>query len=193
VSADDRLRNTSQGPPPDTGALPPGSIGVPSVGAGQAGILNLGSVGRTFTVTDRLIVSAPKMKLAEIQRLIEILDTDKPEDVAVRMLPLKNVNAQDVVKEVAPLYQRMSGRALKDMIEIAADDRSSSLIVLSSEANFKAIEKLMTALDAEGHVKAPPPSTLRCSMPVSPSLCRRSISSSRPCSSRRARRSSFLR
>jgi general secretion pathway protein D len=98
---------------------------------------------------NRLIVSAPKMKLAEIQRLIEILDAEKTDDVAVRMLPLKNINAQDVVKEVAPLYQRMSGRALKDMIEIAADDRSSSLIVLSSEANFKAIQKLMTALDAE--------------------------------------------
>ena len=98
---------------------------------------------------NRLIVSAPKSKLVEIERLVAILDTNKPEDVAVRTLPLKNINPMDVVKEIAPLYQRMSGRALKDMIEIAADDRSSSLIVLSSEANFKAIQKLMGALDAE--------------------------------------------
>ena len=32
---------------------------------------------------------------------------------------------------------------------MAANDRSNSLIVLSSEANFKAIEKLVTALDTE--------------------------------------------
>ena len=99
--------------------------------------------------SNRLVVFAPKSKLTEVARLIEVLDTEKPEDVAVRMIPLKNLTAADLVKEIGPLYQKMGGRANKEMIEIAANDRSNSLIVLSSEVNFKAIQKLVSALDTE--------------------------------------------
>ena len=92
---------------------------------------------------------APKAKLPEVQRLIKLLDTDKPADVAARVLPLKNVNAVDLVKDIGPLYQKMSGKSGKDLIEVAASDRANALIVLSSEANFRAFEKLIAALDTE--------------------------------------------
>ncbi len=98
---------------------------------------------------NRLIVSAAKAKLPEIQRLIDILDVQKPQDVSVRVVSLKHVGATDLAKELSPLYQRMSGRSPKDSIDVAADDRSNSLIVLSSEANFKAVETLVAALDTE--------------------------------------------
>ena len=98
---------------------------------------------------NRLIVFAPKAKLPEVQRLIKLLDTDKPADVAARVLPLKNVNAVDLVKDIGPLYQKMSGKSGKDLIEVAASDRANALIVLSSEANFRAFEKLIAALDTE--------------------------------------------
>src|SRR6185436_7437234 len=71
---------------------------------------------------NRLIVAAPKSKQPEIQKLVEVLDTEKPQDVAPRVIPLKNVTAEDLVKEIAPLYQKMSGRSLKDVIEIAANN-----------------------------------------------------------------------
>jgi type II secretion system protein D len=99
--------------------------------------------------SNRLIISAPKSKLPEVLRLIDILDTDKPEDVALRVIPLKNVNATDLAKDLGPLYQKIGGRTPREAVEVAANDRSNSLIVLSSEANFKAIEKLVTALDTE--------------------------------------------
>ena len=99
--------------------------------------------------SNRLIISAPKSKLPEVLRLIGILDTDKPEDVALRVIPLKNVNAADLAKELAPLYQKTGGRSPRDSVEVAANERSNSLIVLSSEASFKAIEKLVSALDTE--------------------------------------------
>jgi type II secretion system protein D len=98
---------------------------------------------------NRLIVSAPKSKLPEVERLVGILDTNKPEDVAVRVLPLKRVAAVDVVKEIGDLYKTLSGRSLKEVIQITADDQSNSLIILSSEANFHNIEKLMAAMDTE--------------------------------------------
>ncbi len=100
-------------------------------------------------VANRLIVSAAKSRLPEVERLVEILDSEKPEDVCVRIIPLKNVTAVDLVKEIGPLYQRLAGKTRKDIVEVGANDRSNSLIVLSSEANFKIIEKLVTSLDTE--------------------------------------------
>ena len=99
--------------------------------------------------SNRLIISAPKSKLPEVLRLIDILDTGKTEDVALRVIPLKNVNAADLAKELGPLYQKTGGRSPRETVEVAANDRSNSLIVLSSETNFKAVEKLVASLDTE--------------------------------------------
>jgi len=122
------------GPPPPSGATP----GAPQ----QVRIW-------ADKTSNRLIVTAPKSKLPEVQKLIQLLDTEKPQDVSVRVIPLKNVSAEDLVKEIAPLYQKISGKSVKETIEVTANTRSNSLIVLSSEANFKALEKLIASLDTE--------------------------------------------
>ncbi len=100
-------------------------------------------------VSNRLIVAAQKSKFTEIKRLIDLLDTEKPQDVSIRVLPLKNVSAEDLVRDLGPLYVKMSGKSVKDTIEVTASSRANSLIVLSSEANFKMIEKLVASLDTE--------------------------------------------
>src|SRR5262249_19504905 len=84
-----------------------------------------------------------------VGELIAALDSDKPEDMAVRVVPLKHIAAQDLAKELAPLYQKMSVKSPKDAIDVAADDRSNSLIVFSSEASFSALERLIYGLDTE--------------------------------------------
>jgi type II secretion system protein D len=99
--------------------------------------------------TNRLIVSAPKNKLAEVQKLLDLLDSDKAKDMTVRVLPMKNVSAEDLAREIVPLYQKLSSKSPKDSVEVTANSRSNSLIILSSEANFKAIEKLIASLDTE--------------------------------------------
>lgn len=99
--------------------------------------------------SNRLIVASPKSKLGEVKRLIDILDAAKPQDVGIRVIALKHVSAEDLVKEIAPLYQKLSGRSLKDIIEVTSNIRSNSLIVLSSEANFAELQKLTTKLDTE--------------------------------------------
>jgi general secretion pathway protein D len=100
-------------------------------------------------VANRLIVAAPKSKFPDIQKLITTLDTAKPQDVTVRVLPLKNASAEELVRELGPLYQKMGGKSVKEAVEIAANTRANSLVVLSSEINFKAIEKLITTLDTD--------------------------------------------
>src|SRR5262249_58318173 len=88
---------------------------------------------------NRLVVSAPKERLPEFERLLLILDTEKSADVTVRVLPLKNMNAVDLVKDLGPLYQKM-GKSPKEMVEVAASDRSNAWIVCSTAANLRAME-----------------------------------------------------
>ncbi len=130
--------------------------GQPSSGGGSPPSAGIGSTVSAPQVrlwpdrtSNRLIVSAPKSKMVEVERLLYILDTDQPEDVSVRSLALKNVTATDLVRELAPIYQKMGGKSRKEAVEITANDRSNSLIILSSEANFRAVEKLVQSFDTE--------------------------------------------
>ena len=126
----------------------PPSGGPPTPGAGAQ---TSGQQVRIWPdkTSNRLIVAAPKSKLPEIKRLVDLLDTEKPQDVSIRVLPLKNVSAEDLVKDIGPLYQKMSGKSLKDIVEVSSNSRANSLVILSSEANFNAIEKLVATLDTE--------------------------------------------
>jgi type II secretion system protein D len=99
--------------------------------------------------SNQLIVVAPKDKIAEIKNLLEILDTDKPQDVTIRIIALKNVNAEDLVHEITPLLQKMTGKSARERVEVSANARSNSLIILSSEENFNALQKLISGLDRE--------------------------------------------
>jgi len=102
---------------------------------------------------NQLIVTDYTDNIAVIGDLINVLDADRPEDTAVRRIPLKNVSAQELAREMGPLYQKMTGKgkdsASKEVVEISANDRSNSLIILSSEANFRGIQKLVATFDTE--------------------------------------------
>jgi len=99
---------------------------------------------------NQLIVTDYNDNLRVIGELIDALDNDRPEDVAVRSLPLKHIAADPLAREVAPLYQKISGKSgSKTTIDVAADDRSNSLIILASLADFDAVSKLVESLDTE--------------------------------------------
>lgn len=98
---------------------------------------------------NQIIVTDFNDNLALVGDIIGALDTDQPGDVAVRMIPLKHVSAQELVKEISPLYQKLTSKSQKEMVEITANDRSNSLIILSGETDFKAIQRLVLLLDTE--------------------------------------------
>ncbi|MBX3746726.1 MAG: hypothetical protein KF833_15565 [Verrucomicrobiae bacterium] len=136
--------------------MPPGmsiSMPSPSPSPSPGGPAGSGSAQQVRIWPDktanRLIVSTPRARLQEVRQLVEILDKDKPDDVSVRVLPLRHVQAADFVREIGPLYQRLSGRSMKDVIEITANERSNSLIILSSLANFEALQQLLVTLDTD--------------------------------------------
>jgi type II secretion system protein D len=78
--------------------------------------------------------------------LIRALDIDRTQDLTLRVIPLRNANAADLSKELQPLY---GNKETKDPIQVAANDRSNSLLVRSSLANFKIIEQVIAGLDTE--------------------------------------------
>ncbi len=98
---------------------------------------------------NQVIVTDYTENMSLVADFVKALDTDKPGDISVRVIPLKNVSAQDLVKDLTPLYQKLSGKGGKEQIEVSANDRANSLMVLSSQANFAAIQKVVETLDTE--------------------------------------------
>jgi len=99
---------------------------------------------------NQIIVTDYNDNLRVEDDLIDALDSEHPEDVAVRVIPLKHIAADQLAKEVEPLYEKMTGKVgNKTGIDVVADDRSNSLIVFSDLADFGAIEKLVAMMDTE--------------------------------------------
>jgi general secretion pathway protein D len=151
-------RSSSSGPSFPPGMMMPGSSSGGDSGGSSSGSSGAGSGGGSSGSqvrlwpdkgANRIIISAPKSKVPEVVRLINILDVDKSEDVTLRTILLKNANAADLAKELAPLYQKSGARNPHDNVDISANERSNSLIILSSEANYRAIEKLVLGLDTD--------------------------------------------
>ncbi|HEV2210169.1 MAG TPA: secretin N-terminal domain-containing protein [Verrucomicrobiae bacterium] len=99
---------------------------------------------------NQLIIADFNENLRVAGDLIEALDKDIPEDVAIRVIALKNMSAQDLAKELTPLYQKLTSKTPEDMADVVADDRSNSLIILSSQSTFSSLAKMIAALDIEG-------------------------------------------
>jgi type II secretion system protein D len=98
---------------------------------------------------NQIIVTDYNDNLVLVGQLLNMLDSEKAQDVTMRVIPLKHVSAQDLVKEISPVYQKMNAKSPKDSVEVTANDRSNSLIIFSSEANFKAIQEVVAMLDTE--------------------------------------------
>jgi type II secretion system protein D len=110
-------------------------------------VLSTNAVVVTDDRANLMIVTDYNDNLAAAARLITALDVEKNDDVIVRAINLKNVDAQELAKQIQPLYQKLTGRQSKEIIEVSASDTANALMVLSSEANFKEIEKFATSLD----------------------------------------------
>jgi general secretion pathway protein D len=98
---------------------------------------------------NQLIITDYNDNIRAVTELIAVLDTDKPEDVTVRVIPLKHVSATDLMAEIGPLYEKKNSKSVRDTVAVTADDRSNTLLILSSEANFHVIEQFVLSLDTE--------------------------------------------
>src|SRR5581483_2993326 len=96
---------------------------------------------------NQIIITDYNDNLRVAGKLIEALDSDKPMDMAVRVIPLKHISSTELAKELMPLYQKKNSENPKDAIDVAADDRSNALIVFSSQASFTTLAQVVELLD----------------------------------------------
>lgn len=99
---------------------------------------------------NELIITDFNDNLRVAGELIAALDSNRPEDVTIRVIPLNHMSAQDLAKELSPIYQKMVGNNSQETIDVTADDRSNSLLILSSAATFETLEQIVSSLDTEG-------------------------------------------
>jgi type II secretory pathway component GspD/PulD (secretin) len=98
---------------------------------------------------NQIIITDYNDNIRAVGELIAALDADKPNDVTIRVIALKNVSAADLMKELGPLYQKQNGKSANDTVQVTADEQSNTLLILSSETNFKTIQEFVTSLDTE--------------------------------------------
>ena len=103
----------------------------------------------------RILVTAPETKFGDIRALIQKLDNAKPADVGIRILKLKHLRASDLASDLSSLFRRISrysrysysSRSGDSQREIVSQDSTNSLVILSSEAEFEEIRKIVEQVD----------------------------------------------
>jgi type II secretion system protein D len=99
---------------------------------------------------NELIISDFNDNLRVAGELIAALDANRPEDVTIRVIPLTHMSATELAKELSPIYQKIIGNNSQETIDVSADDRSNSLLILSSAATFETLKEIISLLDTEG-------------------------------------------
>jgi type II secretion system protein D len=100
-----------------------------------------------------LVVVAPGEIIEAAVALVEDFDREKPKELSMRIVPILYADAEQVGRELAALFEKRPDKRVKETVQISANARSSSLIVLSSEENFQIIERLVAELDVEESVQ----------------------------------------
>jgi galactokinase/mevalonate kinase-like predicted kinase len=81
-------------------------------------VLSTNAVVVTDDRANLMIVTDYNDNLAAAAKLIGALDVEKNDDVIVRAINLKNVDAQELSKQIEPLYQKLTGKQSKELIEV---------------------------------------------------------------------------
>ncbi len=99
-------------------------------------------------VTNRLIVSAPADEMADVEKLLGVLDRAGVSAGETRIFPLKVADAQQLTDVIANAVVTVDerGRAKKSLA-VTADARTNSLIVTGPAGDIQAAARLIEQLD----------------------------------------------
>ena len=150
--------------------LPRGNSGSGQPGAGQGGPVQPGQPGfgqpspgernsaaktvnnvevQSYKAANSLVVVAPKEKLAKIAQLVAEMDQELTHELKLRTIPVKFASAQDLARQLGDLVRKRYDKKVREVIEVACDQRSNTIVVLSSEQNYTAIQGIVALLDTE--------------------------------------------
>jgi len=125
------------------GSKGPPKPGQPSGGEDQVTVV-------AYKAANWIVVRATKEKLEAAEQLIAQLDKAKPPELELQVILLKHAQARDLAPRLSDLFRRRPRqKTIKDTVEIAAEQRSNALIILSSPSNFDRVKEIVDALDTE--------------------------------------------
>ena len=130
----------------------PGGPGAPPSSAGRAASGAEVEI-QSYKAANWLIVLAPKEKMPKVAQLVDELDQELPQEIKLRVIPVKYAAAEDLARQLENLAQKRYSKKVREVIEIASDQRSNSLVILSSEQNYTAIQTIVKELDSPESVQ----------------------------------------
>jgi type II secretory pathway component GspD/PulD (secretin) len=108
---------------------------------------------------DTLIVVCSKENLATIEPLIKQLDSEDPQQLQARTLPIQKANVYQLIETLRPIfYREMTGTnpsgtggriAERDRIMLYPTPQLDGLLVISSQENFDRVKTFAEKLDQE--------------------------------------------
>jgi len=107
------------------------------------------------TNSNSLLVRGPAEQVPEVIEMIKSLDAEsEPSDVIVKVYRLENSNAEDLVDSLGSMFRdllrQQRGSQPAPPFSIAADPRTNSLVVSTTEAHHALVEHLKQQLDQTG-------------------------------------------
>ena len=129
------------GGPPQQGKPP----GAPTATAGVEVV--------AYKAANWLLVVAPKELIGPAKSLVDELDRERPQELQLRTIMVKYTDVRELQRQLSPLFAKRPEKRVKDTVEITAHERSSSLLVLSSEENYELIKDVVEGLDTEESVQ----------------------------------------
>ncbi len=106
-----------------------------------------------YATANWLVVVAPEDILAAAIPLVEEFDREKPKELFLHSISIEYADVRAIARALMPLFQKQPQKRVQDTVEITYDERSSMLVVLSSNENFEQIKSLVKELDTEDSVQ----------------------------------------
>ena len=106
-----------------------------------------------YKAANWLLVVAPKELIGPAKSLVDELDRQRPQELQLRTIMVKYTDVRELQRQLSPLFAKRHQKRVKDMVEITAHERSSSLLVLSSQENYELIKDVVEVLDTEESVQ----------------------------------------
>ncbi|MDX9974804.1 MAG: secretin N-terminal domain-containing protein, partial [FCB group bacterium] len=138
-----------KGPQPQPGQPPPPPDQQGQKGGAQEKVLDV----VPYKSANWIVVVAPKELIAAATSLVAELDRERPRELGLYVLPMKYADGNRVARDITTLYAKRPDKNVKETVQITADERSNSLVILCSEENFDSISKLVSQLDTEESVQ----------------------------------------
>jgi len=108
---------------------------------------------QAYKAANWLIIVSPKDKVDEIAKLVNQLDREMPQELKLRIIPVEFADADQLARQLSSVMQKRRGKRIRDTVEISANTRSNSLLVLSSETNYNTVLEVVKELDNEESVE----------------------------------------